>query len=226
MLLLPLPAVGQFAGGSGGGGASGGQTSGGGQAGGGAGGGQSFNGGFNDFGVGASSDYELAPQDLVMVEMFGQPDIRTVQRLTSNGEIRLPLIGRVSLRGLTVREAELEIERLYREGGYYVEPQIMLSVQQYSERYVAVFGQVRNPQRIPFPPETEEMGILQAITMAGGFTRIAKMDAVQVSRTNEKGEQERFEVDVSRLLKAKRSSDESEFKLLPGDLVFVPERTF
>ncbi|RME73340.1 MAG: sugar transporter [Verrucomicrobia bacterium] len=161
-----------------------------------------------------------------MVEMFGQPDIRTVQRLTSNGEIRLPLIGRVSLRGLTVREAELEIERLYREGGYYVEPQIMLSVQQYSERYVAVFGQVRNPQRIPFPPETEEMGILQAITMAGGFTRIAKMDAVQVSRTNEKGEQERFEVDVSRLLKAKRSSDESEFKLLPGDLVFVPERTF
>lgn len=183
-------------------------------------------GGISDFGVGASADYKLSARDLVVVEMFGQNDVRTAQRLTSNGEIRLPLIGRISLDGLTVRDAELEIERLYRDGGFYVEPQIMLFVQQYSENFVSIFGQVRTPNPIPFPPETKSIGILQAITMAGGFTRIANTQRVQVSRTNENGVEERFVVDVQEILKARRPGAVREFQLLPGDLVFVPERTF
>ena len=180
----------------------------------------------SDFGVGASADYKLSARDLVIVEMFGDDDVRTAQRLTSNGEIRLPFIGRISLDGFTVRDAELEIERLYRDGGFYVEPQIMLFVQQYSENFVSIFGQVRNPNPIPFPPETKSIGILQAITMAGGFTRIAKTDEVLVSRANEDGEIEKIEVNVTEILRARRPGEVREFQLLPGDLVFVPERRF
>ncbi len=177
-------------------------------------------------GGGVGPDYRLAARDLVLIEMFNQKDVRTSQRLTANGEIRLPLIGRVDLMGLTVREAELRIEELFKDGGYYVDPQVMIVVEQYSDRFVSVFGQVRNPARIPFPSEAKSIGILQAVTLAGGFTRIARTDQVQVSRTNREGVEERFVVDVGELFNSRRPAERREFLLLPGDVVFVPERTF
>mgnify|MGYP006210162705 CR=1 FL=1 len=136
--------------------------------------------------------------------MYGQTDIATSQRLTATGEIRLPLIGRVALLDLSVREAEMRIETMFKEGGYFVDPQIILFVREYAERYVSIFGQVGRPSRIPLPEESNSIGILQAVTLAGGFTRIARTDSVQVSRTNEEGREERFEIDVrGRRVKAK-----------------------
>lgn len=170
-------------------------------------------------------DYKLSAGDLLVVDMYDQKDINTSQRLTATGEIRLPLIGRVSLLDLTVREAELRIETMFREGGFFIDPQIILFVQQYAERYISVFGQVRTPSRIPLPEESNSLGILQAVTLAGGFTRIARTDAVQISRTNANGVEERFTVDVRDLLKVRRGSDKREFQLIAGDVVFIPERT-
>ncbi|MGH8020903.1 MAG: polysaccharide biosynthesis/export family protein, partial [Opitutaceae bacterium] len=94
-----------------------------------------------------------------------------------------------------------------------------------AERFVSVLGQVRSPSLIPLPEESNSLGILQAVTLAGGFTRIARTDSVQVSRTNADGVEERFEIDVRELLNSRRSKDKREFQLLAGDVVFVPERT-
>ncbi|BET66666.1 hypothetical protein ASA1KI_15840 [Opitutales bacterium ASA1] len=170
-------------------------------------------------------DYRLTSGDLIVVQMYEQDDIRTSQRLSATGEIRLPHVGRVGLLNLTVREAEMRIETLYKDGGFYVDPQIILFVQQYAERFVSVFGQVRNPARIPLAEETNSMGILQAITLSGGFTRIAREDAVQVSRTNAAGLEERFTVNVRELTSARRPGEVREFQLQAGDVVFVPERS-
>lgn len=173
-----------------------------------------------------NADYRLSARDLVDVEMFGQPDIKTAQRLTANGEIRLALIGRVTLEGLTVREAEQKVETLFREGGFFINPEVTISVEQYSGQYVAVLGQVRSPDRIPLPPEANSIGILEAITRTGGFTRIARTDAVQVTRANRDGTEERLVVNVQELLNSRRTGAGREFQLLGGDVVFVPERAF
>ena len=173
----------------------------------------------------ATSDYRLAPRDLIEVEVFNQPDLATSQRLTENGEIRLPLIGRVELSGLTLRQAEARVEAMYRDGGFIIQPQVILSLKEYSDRFVSIFGQVRDPSRVPFPPETNTIGIIEAITLAGGFTRIARTDEVQVTRRNSSGVEERIIIDVSAFLKT-RSSNAQEFQLMPGDRVFVPERVF
>src|SRR5690606_28681509 len=61
------------------------------------------------------SDYRLAPRDQVVFEMFNEPDVGTTQRLSSSGEMTLPLIGAVTLAGMTLREAEQEIRRRYIE---------------------------------------------------------------------------------------------------------------
>lgn len=178
--------------------------------------------------VGGSSvgpDYRLTSRDEVVVEVFNQPDIRTAQRLTANGEIRLAMVGRVKLEGLTVREAEMQVEKLFKEGGFLVSPQVIISVNQYSDRSIAVFGQVRSPNRIALRAEANSMGILEAITLVGGFTRIARTDSVQITRTSNEGKEERFVVNVQELL-GSRAGDKREFQLLAGDVIFVPERAF
>lgn len=172
----------------------------------------------------ADADYHLAAGDSVNVEMFNQPEVETTQRLTANGEIRLPMLGRIVLHGLTLREAEQRLEQLFKDGGFFVDPQITVSVQNYGSHFIDVLGQVRNPGRITMPPETDSIGILQAITQSGGFTRIARTDSVQVTRRSSDGTTQNIVVDVRELLNARRSADTREFQLQAGDVVFVPER--
>jgi polysaccharide export outer membrane protein len=170
-------------------------------------------------------DYRLAPLDTVQIEVFNQPDMRSEQRLTANGEIRFFLIGDVVLQGLTVREAEKRLEQLLRDGEFFVDPQVIVSVQEYSERLINVLGQVRNPTRVAIPQEMDSMGILEAITLAGGFTRIARTDKVQVTRRDAQGGEEKTIVNVQQLLDRKRPAEAKEFQLQAGDVVYVEERT-
>ena len=122
---------------------------------------------------------------------------------------------------------EREMGERYIEEEYYINPQIILVLEQYSERSVSVLGQVARPEQIVFPLEAKKMNIVQAITLAGGLTRLAKVDSIQVTRTKPSGEEMRITVDVESYLANKKNSAEGvSFYLVPGDVVFVPERTF
>lgn len=171
----------------------------------------------------APADYRLAPRDQVVFEMFNEPDVKTTQRLTSKGEMTLPLAGTITLAGMTLREAEQEIRKRYTEGGYYIDPHVILSVAEYGERFVTVLGQVSRPDRIPMPIESTSIGLVEAITQAGGFTRLARTDAVRVTRQADNGGERQLTVDVREFL-GRRGADD--FQLQPGDVVFVPERVF
>src|SRR5690606_22309179 len=142
------------------------------------------------------SDYRLAPRDQVVFEMFNEPDVGTTQRLSSSGEMTLPLIGAVTLAGMTLREAEQEIRRRYIEGGYYVDPHVILSISEYGAHYVTVLGQVNRPDSIELPIEAASIGVVEAITQAGGFTRLARTDAVQITRQTAQGGERHFTIDV------------------------------
>ena len=173
----------------------------------------------------ASPDYRISARDLVQFQVFNQPDMTTAQRVSANGELRLPLLGTYAIAGRTLREAEEQLEKLYQSGGFFVAPQVILTVEEYGERFVSILGQVKNPERIPLSVETRSIGILQAITQSGGFTRVARTDQVQVLRIAAGGREERLVVNVDDLLRPGRSGV-SEFQLQSGDIVFVPERVF
>jgi len=175
---------------------------------------------------GRPEDYRLAPRDQVVFEMFNEPALKTTQRLTARGELTLPMIGTVPLSGLSLREAEVRLGSLYRERGYFVDPQVMLAVAEYGERFVTILGQVARPARIPLPIETNSIGVLEGVTQAGGFTRIARTDAVQVTRRGADGTDETVVVDVRAMLALRTREVRGEFQLQPGDVVFVPERVF
>ncbi|MBK1877935.1 polysaccharide biosynthesis/export family protein [Pelagicoccus mobilis] len=175
-----------------------------------------------------TDDYRINPRDLIQFQIYEEPDTLMVQRVSAKGELPLPMIGVVSVSGLSLREAEAKLRDLYIEGEFFVDPQVILVLEQYSEQTVSVLGQVNKPMRIVFPVEASRLNIVQAITIAGGLTRLARADSVQVTRIGVNGLEKRTIVNVEAYLadKRRKAEPEEQFELLPGDIVFIPERTF
>jgi polysaccharide export outer membrane protein len=169
----------------------------------------------------ASADYVLQPLDLLQVRVFQEPDMDREVRISQDFVVTLPLIGRVELRGLTVRDAEQRIRDLY-DRDFLVNPQINIIVLQYARRTVNVLGAVSGAGEIEFPRE-EGLTLLDAIARAGGFTRLADRRRIRLTRRMESGDLENFVINADELIDG---NSPRVWTLQNNDLIFVPERVF
>jgi polysaccharide export outer membrane protein len=166
-----------------------------------------------------STDYVLQPSDLIRVMVFQEPDLLREVRITQEYTITLPLIGTIDVHNKTVRQAEEIIHDLY-DKDYLVNPQINLTVLEYTQRTVKVLGAVNQPGAIVFPPE-QKMGLLEAIARAGGFSRIADRKRVKLSRTLADGKTENYTINTDEMI---QGTSGDQWLLTKGDVVFVAER--
>lgn len=169
--------------------------------------------------------YRMYVRDLVRIAVHGEPEMTVDRRIDGQGEINVPLIGQVKIVGLTAAAAQELISGRYREDEIFIRPQVVVSLIEYSPKEVMVLGQVTKQGKQTLPPESATISIVEAITSAGGLTRIAKGDAVRVTRKDEKGVEQASTVNVEKLIDGRGPGGET-FMLLPGDVVFVPERVF
>ncbi len=160
-------------------------------------------------------DYVLQPQDIIRVQVFQEEEINKQGEVSISSEstITLPMIGTVSVAGLTVRQAEQKIRDLY-DKDYLVNPGVSVNVLKYSDRSVNVVGSIKNAGRVQFPPE-KGLTILEAISLAGGHDRLADLKRVKLTRKNET-----MVVNVDDIVKG----GAKDVALEVGDVVFVPER--
>jgi polysaccharide export outer membrane protein len=167
-----------------------------------------------------SRNYVLQPGDLVEIKVFMESSMDRILRISSDGVITFPLVGNIKIGGYTIAEAEI---RLIDKLNYYIKnPQVSMLIREYSKQMVYVLGQVHRPSGISIPPE-KDITVLEAIISVGGFTAIANTSKVKILRL-EDGKQKSIYVDVGAITKqGKKSLD---VKLLPGDVVFVPESIF
>jgi polysaccharide export outer membrane protein len=169
------------------------------------------------------ADYRLSPRDLVQFEIFEEPETLVIQRVSSSGAISIPMLGLIQVADKTLLEITESTQKAYVARGFYVHPQVLVTVQAYAPRSVSVLGQVNHPEQIALPIEASGIGIMQAITLAQGFTRLARADQVLVMR-KVGGREEQHIVNIASYLASRGS--EPEFQLRPDDIVFVPERVF
>jgi len=172
--------------------------------------------------VSVPTGYVLRTNDQVAVEVFGEEDLRTSTRLNGEGNLSLPLLGSVHLVGLTLAQAAAKITELYGRD-YLVNPRVNVTLVGYAKRRFTILGQVSRPGSYEMPEGSPDgVDLLEAIAMAGGYTRIAAPERVSVRRRSAKGEDEILRVDAKRL--AKRGGEN--FQVRPGDTVTVAESLF
>jgi polysaccharide export outer membrane protein len=111
------------------------------------------------------ADYVIGPQDVLLIQVFDQPDLGGKYTVEADGTFSFPLIGRVRAGSLTLRGFERELkERL--ADGYFRNPQVTVAVEQYRSQRVYVMGEVRQPGPVPL---TGGMTLIEALARAGSM---------------------------------------------------------
>jgi polysaccharide export outer membrane protein len=168
---------------------------------------------------GSLAGYKLHAMDLIKIQVFQEPDLDRELRVSQDNTIVVPLLGVVSVKDRTVRETELMITELYKQD-YLVNPQINITVLDYSPRTVNVFGAVNNPGSVVIPPE-RELTLLDAIARSGGFSRLANRSKVSLTRTKPDGDTINYIINADQLVAGDAGN---RAPVQDGDVIFIPER--
>src|SRR5580765_6264336 len=77
----------------------------------------------------AFTDYVVGPQDVLTITSFDQADLSGRFAVEADGTFTFPLIGRVKVGGLTLRQVEAALEKRLKDEKYFVNPQLSVAVE-------------------------------------------------------------------------------------------------
>ncbi len=160
----------------------------------------------------------LGPGDVFTLQIVGEKDLPEEYQVASDGSVELPYVEHLEVGGLEPQEIASRVKKFLREHDILVRPVVIIQVKEYNSRKITVTGQVQKPGSFPYSPGAS---LIQAISLAGGFTASAKMDAVKVTRITKTGE-----VTVVVDAESINESGSADVPLQAGDRVYVPQRIF
>lgn len=169
----------------------------------------------------SKDNYRIGPSDLIEITVFRETELNRTIRVNQDGEISFPLVGTIKVGGKSIIEAEQAIAHGLSD--YIKHPQVTIFVKEYSAKQVYVLGEVKSPGAISLPTESG-LTVLEAISLAGGFTPVAAPDRTRVIRTGADGKPQNFTVEVSAI--TKNGQKDKDMPLVPSDVVYVPQSFF
>lgn len=171
--------------------------------------------------------YRITRGDRLAVSVYGEPDLTSGNhRVEARGTINLQLVGDVRVVGMTISDAAAAIAKAYQDERFLRNPEVTVTVEEYSPRFVNVMGHVKFPARVDLPPE-QQMTIKDVIMKCGGFDDTARGTAVKLTRTMPDGTPKTYILDVQSAILGKEraaSSTEASFPVEPDDIIYVPEK--
>jgi polysaccharide export outer membrane protein len=178
------------------------------------------------------SGYILGPDDEIMIRGIEVPEISDKPDkpvlIGTNGNITLPLIGRVKAGGLTVEQLEAELNTRFKE--FIQEPQISVTVTEFRSQPVSVFGAVTKPGVVQL---RGRQTLYEVLSMAGGprdtagsiltVTRPRQSGEIPIpgAKVDPTGQFTNVELNVKEILEGKNPAANIEIK--PYDIISVSE---
>ncbi len=161
-----------------------------------------------------SGPYAIQVGDVLNVSFFKTPDMDRDVTVGPDGEVYLPLVGRVKVVGRTVNDVTAEITEGYRKE--MIDPQITVSVAEFSGLEVYVSGEVLTPGMQPY---RGGLTLLQAISAAGGFNQRARRKEVLLIRPGPDNKPLGTIVDVKQI--QRKGMISNDIPLAPLDIIYV-----
>ncbi|HUQ10661.1 MAG TPA: XrtA/PEP-CTERM system exopolysaccharide export protein [Steroidobacteraceae bacterium] len=166
------------------------------------------------------NDYVIGPGDTLQVYVWRNPELTVTVPVRPDGKISTPLVEDMLAVGKTPSVLARDIEKVL--GEYVRSPQINVIVTQPMAAFsqVKVIGQVAHPQSIAF---REGLTVLDAVLAVGGLGPYAAGNRAKVVR-QENGQSRELKVKLSALVNG--GDMKQNIKLMPGDVIVVPESRF
>lgn len=168
--------------------------------------------GFSEENTAVSSDYRIGSENVLVIDVYcGRGEnMNHKVRVSSKGVITFPLLGEVKVDGLTVAQLENKLTILLKRD-YIVNPQVSIFIEEYST--VSILGQIKEPGAYPIKGN---LSVVELISQAGGFTKIAYTNDVRIIRTNYDGSKKVIKVKAHDVINRVTTSND-----LPCYLIFI-----
>lgn len=164
--------------------------------------------------VQAQGSYTVQPGDVLNVSVWKEPELVREVLVTPDGAFAFPLVGAVDARGKTITELQGAIR--YALSRFIADPVVTVTVEEINGNKVYVLGQVNKPGEFIVNPRVD---VMQALSMAGGTTPFASLDAIRILRRSN-GQLQALSFNYSDVAKGRNLSQN--ILLESGDLVLVP----
>jgi polysaccharide export outer membrane protein len=174
------------------------------------------------FNYAAVDAFYIGVDDVLQINVWKNPDLSVTVPVRPDGKISVPLIGDVLAGGKepmeVARYVKKKLARFIREPQVAV---ILTSLQSHEFiSRVRITGAVITPSSLPF---RQGMTVLDAMLQAGGTNDFASGNNARLYR-KEKGKTEKYDIFLDDILNSGQL--ETNYTLLPGDIITVPERLF
>ena len=177
---------------------------------------QSAQTGHGNSGVGSVDRVTVEPLDILEINVHGEKSLTGKFQVAEQGTIDYPLIGRVKVAGHTPPEVAQILEKRLAKG-FLKRPFVSVLAEGYEKKKaIYVWGRVREPGMFKY---TTNMTLIEALTQAGGLDPLAKKGGITVTRRNGSGQSLATSTPMG-------DGQSAAFRLRPGDVIHVPERTF
>jgi polysaccharide biosynthesis/export protein len=158
--------------------------------------------------------YLLNPGDVVRVSVWREEELNREALVQPDGSISFPLVGQVQASGRTAAEVQAEItERIDR---YIPDAVVTVELLEARGNIIYVIGEVNKPGQYQLG---QPITVVQAISLAGGFTPFAGKGRIRVVR-KEGGRERTFNVDYDDVQSGRNLQQNIQLKA--GDTVIVP----
>ncbi|HZT71351.1 MAG TPA: polysaccharide biosynthesis/export family protein [Terriglobia bacterium] len=117
--------------------------------------------------ISAGPDYQIGPEDVLQITVFGVPDLNETVRVANDGTIALPLLGRISASGLTADQLRDKLEKALGKN-LLQNPQVGVFVSQFQARPVSIVGAVEKPGLYQI---TGPRNLIEMLSLAGGLAK-------------------------------------------------------
>jgi polysaccharide biosynthesis/export protein len=159
-------------------------------------------------------EYTIGVEDLIQVTVWKNPDLSVTVPVRPDGKISLPLIDDVQAAGLTALQLKEDLTRRWKS--FLSGPEVSVIVKEVNSFKVYLVGEVAHAGELRLKAPTR---LLQAISLAGGFSTFADRGKIVLLREGREGQQ-RFEINYNKVVSGDKP--DGNMALEPGDTIVVP----
>jgi polysaccharide export outer membrane protein len=152
------------------------------------------------------------------MQIVGEKDLPEEYQVSSDGTVDVPYVHRIQAAGLEPQELAKQIREKLVSEKILRDPSVIVTIKEYRSKKLTVLGQVQKPGSFPF---TTGMTLLQAVSVSGGFTSIAKTDRINLTRKTRSGSKT-----VVLSVDSITDGRTADIPLQAGDVIYVGERVF
>lgn len=162
-----------------------------------------------------AENYIIGEGDVLSIYVYENDDLSKTVRVNADNSIRVPLLGEVDIKGLTVPKIASKLESLFADG-YLINPQVDVFIKEFKSKTAIILGQIKSPGQYEL---RGEISLLEFVSKAGGLTVDAGNSATIKRADSKKNKTNKITIDLDKLIREGHTS--LNLPIQNGDTIYI-----